>query len=75
MASTPTSVASPQSVSQSTAILSDSEGEVKCGSVDSKLYFNLLRDCTGNIGSVKCILHKNGRCTPNEFEQKGAWKS
>ena len=43
---------------------------VKCGSVDGKLYFNLLRDCTGNIGSVKCIL-TNSHCTPNKFEQKG----
>ncbi len=50
MSSTPTSMASPKPVGQSVSILSDSEGEyimVKCGSVDGKLYLNLIRDCTG----------------------------
>ncbi len=58
------SEASPQSASQSASILSDSEGEyivIKCGSVDGKLYFNLLRDSSGNQGSVKCILHNKAR--------------
>ena len=57
-------------------MLSDASGddyiEVTCGALEGKLYFNMMRDCTGSqLGSVKCIDHNDSRMMPGEFEQKG----
>ena len=57
------------------SIHSDGDGKfiiVMCGSFEGKFYFNKLKDCSGKLGSVKCILHKNAWCSPTDFESKGA---
>ena len=56
------------------SIHSDGDGKfiiVMCGSFEGKFYFNKLKDCSGKLGSVKCILHKNAWCSPTDFESKG----
>jgi len=57
-------------------MFSDASGddyiEVTCGALEGKLYFNMMKDCTGSqLGSVKCIVHNDSCLTPGEFEQKG----
>ena len=62
-------------MSRSVPVLSDAGGdyvEVTCGVLEGKLYFDMLKDCTGGqLGSVKCIVHNDSHVTPGEFEQKG----
>ena len=57
-------------------ILSDNVHEdyvlVTCGSTVGKLFFNKLKNCTGKLGSVSCILKAdNSWCSPSELESLG----
>ena len=43
-----------------------------CGSTVGKLFFNKLKNCTGKLGSVSCILKAdNFWCSPSELESLG----
>ena len=45
---------------------------VTCGSTVGKLFFNKLKNCTGKLGSVSCILKAdNSWCSPSELESLG----
>jgi len=57
-------------------VLSDTSGddyiEVSCGVLEGKLYFGMMKDCTGSqLSSMKCTVHNDSHMMPGEFEQKG----
>ena len=46
--------------------------EVSCEVLEGKLYFGMMKDCTGSqLSSMKCIVHNDSHMMPGEFEQKG----
>ena len=52
----------------------DVEGDyidIRCGSLDGKFFYTRLKDSTGNLGAIKCILVNKVWYTPCEFETKG----
>ena len=55
-------------------VLQVDQGEyisVKCGFIEGKLFFDKLKDVTGNLGSIKCVNFNDVWLTTNEFEVKG----